>query len=195
MTPRITARKTINPANNLKVRELSSDEVEEKIEEFIRAGARAAEAGFDGVQIHSAHGYLLSQFVGQNTAGQKREISRWLQGHGIKHVAWYIDKASGDNFDRPEFERLQGDIFAGRVRTVVVWKLDRLARSIQGGLNVLAEDFEVVGVLVQDRDRRRPVDVRPDLLVFEVDDLLARMTLPDGSRISRRISIAGDSAR
>lgn len=40
-------------------------------------------------------------------------------------------------------------------------------------LNTLEEDFEVVGVLVKDRDRRRPVDVRPDLLVFEPEDLLA----------------------
>ncbi|MFC1838023.1 NADH:flavin oxidoreductase [Thermodesulfobacteriota bacterium] len=54
---------TVNPANNLKVRELSSDEVEEKVDEFVRAGARAAEAGFDGVQIHAAHGWLVSAFL------------------------------------------------------------------------------------------------------------------------------------
>ncbi|MGD9159789.1 MAG: NADH:flavin oxidoreductase [Desulfobacteraceae bacterium] len=54
---------TVNPANNLKVRELSSDEVEEKVDEFIKAGARTAEAGFDGVQIHAAHGWLVSAFL------------------------------------------------------------------------------------------------------------------------------------
>jgi 2,4-dienoyl-CoA reductase-like NADH-dependent reductase (Old Yellow Enzyme family) len=43
----------INPANSLKVRELASDEIEEKIEEFVRAGARAAEAGF-GFTLHMA---------------------------------------------------------------------------------------------------------------------------------------------
>jgi len=54
---------TVNPANSLKVRELSSDEVEEKVDEFVKAGARAAEAGFDGVQIHAAHGWLVSAFL------------------------------------------------------------------------------------------------------------------------------------
>lgn len=54
---------TVNPANNLKVRGLSSDEVEEKVDEFVKAGVRAAEAGFDGVQIHAAHGWLVSAFL------------------------------------------------------------------------------------------------------------------------------------
>ncbi len=54
---------TVNPANNLEVRELSSDEVEEKVDEFVKAGVRAAEAGFDGVQIHAAHGWLVSTFL------------------------------------------------------------------------------------------------------------------------------------
>lgn len=53
----------INPANGLRVRGLASHEVLEKIDDFVRAGARAAEAGFDGVQIHAAHGWLVSAFL------------------------------------------------------------------------------------------------------------------------------------
>lgn len=65
---------TVNPANNLKVRELSSDEIEEKLNEFIQAGARAAEAGFDGVQIHAAHGWLVSAFLSPVT---NRRDDKW----------------------------------------------------------------------------------------------------------------------
>lgn len=53
----------INPVNNLPVRELTAAEVEEHVDQFIQAGRRAFEAGFDGVQIHGAHGWLVSAFL------------------------------------------------------------------------------------------------------------------------------------
>lgn len=43
--------------------ELSKEEIEELIQAFIIAGQRAKRAGFDGVMIHMAHGYLLQQFL------------------------------------------------------------------------------------------------------------------------------------
>ncbi len=43
------------------------------------------------------------------------------------------------NLQRPEFDRLQKDIFAGQVNTVIVWKLDRLSRRLRDGVNVLAD--------------------------------------------------------
>jgi NADPH2 dehydrogenase len=44
-------------------RPLSSDEITAIIGLFVQAGARAARAGFDAVEIHAAHGYLLHHFV------------------------------------------------------------------------------------------------------------------------------------
>jgi DNA invertase Pin-like site-specific DNA recombinase len=38
---------------------------------------------------------------------------------------------------RPSLIDLKEAIFAGRVKTVVVWKLDRLARSMREGINIL----------------------------------------------------------
>jgi len=44
-------------------RQMSTAEIEQTVEAFGRGAARARKAGFDGVQIHAAHGYLLSQFL------------------------------------------------------------------------------------------------------------------------------------
>lgn len=40
---------------------------------------------------------------------------------------------------RDAFQKLQAAIFAGEIDTVVVWKLDRIARSLKEGVNVLAD--------------------------------------------------------
>jgi len=45
------------------VREMSTEDIRKTVEKFGNASARAKKAGFDGVQVHAAHGYLLSQFL------------------------------------------------------------------------------------------------------------------------------------
>ena len=83
--------------------------------------------------------YVRVSTTGQNIDGQQRELQRWLAGNGTDDPDWFIDKATGTNLDRPAFADLQRAVFEGRVRTVVVWKLDRLSRSLRDGINVLAD--------------------------------------------------------
>ncbi|MDG4798198.1 hypothetical protein [Micromonospora sp. WMMD1082] len=42
---------------------MTRDQIEQTIARFATTARRAYEAGFDGVEIHAAHGYLLSQFL------------------------------------------------------------------------------------------------------------------------------------
>ncbi|MDA8786855.1 NADH:flavin oxidoreductase [Porticoccaceae bacterium] len=51
---------------------LSTEGVEQLIEDFICAAQRAEKAGFDGVEIHGAHGYILAQFL-SGTINQRQD--------------------------------------------------------------------------------------------------------------------------
>jgi N-ethylmaleimide reductase len=47
-------------------RALSTDEVPEQARSYAEAATRAVEAGFDGVELHGANGYLIGQFLSSN---------------------------------------------------------------------------------------------------------------------------------
>ena len=83
--------------------------------------------------------YIRVSTIGQNERGQRAEIRKWLEGNGHTDVTYYVDKESGDTLDRPAFQRLQADVFKGTIKTIVVWKLDRLSRSLQDGITTLCE--------------------------------------------------------
>lgn len=59
-------RKTYGPTKGL-----TPSEIEDLVEKFANAAKRAQKAGFDGVEIHAAHGYLLNSFLSQ--AWNKRQ--------------------------------------------------------------------------------------------------------------------------
>ena len=48
-------------------RELITSEVNEIIEQYVQASRNAMEAGFDGVEVHGANGYLIDQFLRDGT--------------------------------------------------------------------------------------------------------------------------------
>ena len=50
-------------ANLIPVHELTTEEIPGIIDKFVAAALRAKKAGFDGVEVHGAHGYLLAQFL------------------------------------------------------------------------------------------------------------------------------------
>jgi 2,4-dienoyl-CoA reductase (NADPH2) len=51
------------PINFFKPKEMSADDIERTIEDFVRCAVLAAEAGYDGVEIMGSEGYLINQFI------------------------------------------------------------------------------------------------------------------------------------
>ncbi len=47
--------------------ELGEAEIRQTVADFAQAARNAVEAGFDGVEIHGANGYLIHQFLADNT--------------------------------------------------------------------------------------------------------------------------------
>ena len=109
-------------------RGLTTAEVEQLVEDFTGAAVRSEQAGFDGVEIHGAHGYILAQFL-------SAEINHRDDRYG----------GSLENRSRIIFEIIDG------VRA-------RCRRDFQLGLRLsperfglkLAEIVEVAGTIMKD---------------------------------------------
>lgn len=65
--PLSSSRISSKGSKNGFAREASNKEIERIIDDFTSAAVRCSDAGFDGVELHGAHGYLISQFLGSKT--------------------------------------------------------------------------------------------------------------------------------
>ena len=62
------------PINPFVPRELSDDEVERTIDDYVRTARLARQAGYDGVEIMGSEGYLINEFIAAQT---NRRTDRW----------------------------------------------------------------------------------------------------------------------
>ena len=66
-----------SPKHN--ARALSLDEVRQLRDDFITAAIRAKHAGYDGVEVHGAHGYILTQFLSSDINKRQDEYGGSLE--------------------------------------------------------------------------------------------------------------------
>lgn len=91
-----------SPMNKLfsKPRALSANEIKDVINMFATTAKLAKDAGFDGVQVHGAHGYLVSQFLSPKHNQRSDEWGGSIENRMrfLLEICSEIKKAVGDDF-------------------------------------------------------------------------------------------------
>jgi len=128
--------------SRVKPRAMSGAEIEDVIRSFGEAAGRIKEAGFDGVQIHGAHGYLITQFLSGYTNKRNDEWGGSLENRMRFLVEVYKSMRSSVGREFPILIKINADDFVKGGMTpdegiIVCKKLDELgidAIEVSGGM-------------------------------------------------------------
>jgi 2,4-dienoyl-CoA reductase-like NADH-dependent reductase (Old Yellow Enzyme family) len=129
-------------------REMTLQEIREMVEKFAQACRRAKEAGFDAVQLHGGHGYMISNFISPYTNQRTDEYGGGTAGRArfIVDIVRRARELVGDEY--PIMIKMNCDDFVpgGLVREEAV----RVASVIEeGGIDCI----EVTGGIPESRER------------------------------------------
>ena len=96
-------------------RALETSEVKGLVQDFINAAVRAQKAGFDGVELHAAHGYLIGQFFSPYTNNRTDEYGGSFENRCrfAAEIVQGIHKACGEDY--PVTLRISADEFLDKV--------------------------------------------------------------------------------
>jgi len=98
----VIKQQPVCPSYNEKLdaRALSLDEVKKLRDDFISAAQRAQKAGYDGIEIHGAHGYILCQFLSMAINNRDDEYGGSLENRSriIFEIVDGIRKTCGNEF-------------------------------------------------------------------------------------------------
>jgi len=105
------------PANQEIPHELTLSEIQKIVEEFGDCALRARKAGFDGVEVHGAHGYLVAQFMSSYSNKRTDEYGGSLLNRMRfpLEIISNIQAKAGNDF--PILFRISGDEFVPGGRT------------------------------------------------------------------------------
>jgi NADPH2 dehydrogenase len=128
-------------------KEMTLEDIKKVIEDFKQAARRANEAGYDYLEIHAAHGYLLCEFLSPNTNKRKDEYGD--RKKLIKEVVmavreeWPEEKPLGARFSAYEYakESITPEWIAELVNELKPLGLDMA--NISSGGNVAEQEIKL----------------------------------------------------
>lgn len=87
----------LGPQSHSEPKKMTRADIQEAVEEYVRAAKNAIQAGFDGVEIHGANGYLIEQFLNPNVNDRDDEYGGSIENRSrfALDVAEGIVKAIG----------------------------------------------------------------------------------------------------
>ena len=102
---RLVGQRSLSPSDlegvsDIPGKKMTAGQIQQVVESFVRAAVRAKEAGFDGVQIHAAHGYILGQFLTPFYNKRTDEYGGPIENRArfLLQVLRHIRDAVGDDF-------------------------------------------------------------------------------------------------
>ncbi len=127
---------------------------------------------------------------GYSIDAQKEMLVAFCKTKRIAEYEFYVDGGfSGSSVDRPELQRLIADVHAGKIYSVVVYKLDRLSRSQKDTLYLIEDVFNPHGTdfvsLNENMDTSTPIG-RAMLGIMSAFAQLERETIRERTSLGMR---------
>lgn len=99
-TPIGPSKRVMNPTTMSKPEEMTEEQIYDSISDFSLAAQRAVSAGADAIQLHSAHGYLINQFISPFYNRRKDEWSGSDENHFryLKEIVIEVKKVIPKDF-------------------------------------------------------------------------------------------------
>ncbi len=132
-------------------RELTKEDIQEVISDFKAAALRVKAAGFDGVEIHSAHGYLLNQFFSPLTNKRTDEYGGNIRGRLKIHIETIKAVREAVGSDYPILLRLGASDYTDGGTTIEDSKI--AAQSFEkAGVDIIDITGGFCGFILPDND-------------------------------------------
>ena len=168
--------KTSSDESLYSLNRLSDLEIEQLIQQFVKNIDRSRQVGFDGAQLHGAHGYLLSEFL---SPAQNRRTDKWggSTENRFRIIGEIIKRSKEKHSDFPIFIKINGyDFQKNGMREPEAVKIAKLLEKagcdgIEVSCGVAKDGFSTV------RMPEPPVDALQELTPLREKSSMAKLIL------------------